>query len=837
MAKRASCEDILKNAGISPEDVKVISEDIQLRIERGGDYQSIIKEINEGIPDVEFNAKMAAVNVAKRALSLKEMKRRVFDNNKYIHNFKAFLTGSTKKKKGDLFSIGTMQRAKLKIMQNKIFVDTGLSSRAIRRIIQSRAFQKDLVKELYPFDGTMKTNNEIAFKMAKSIVEAKQRIIVELNRAGVAVRYRADHVATQWHDPYKLSKAGKDQWIRDVMGMLDWEKTKLKNVPDKHLSPGIVVPGHKMTPEEYLSKVFDGRTKAAEAYDTSKFRMGESVGEQFEHGRELIFKDSDNWVRYNELYGHESPIHAIFNDLEIQSNRAILMDFMGPNPHEAFEEIVGDIKTKMKAEGKEMSAWDENGFRSRFAHLTGEAFIVGKPGVAKVVNMISGLNILSKLGKSPISSLVDVATSAMTLHHMGANPFSAYSGMLKNIVRQVPESDRKYVYRMLGVGADSILGSAASRFTIHDALPGIMSKAVDNFFHYNGLNAWTDWAREGFSAMASMHFAKNLKTRWAKLDPKFKRVVEQYGIDETDWGKLQNIGGFKVTDLIKNNPELKGSNFPKEEFLTSDWVLQQAGISESRLADKISLFFVNESRIGVPEIGVGDRAMMMRTFQRGTLPGAVLQGFFQFRSYQVALFNALGPRMYEMGVPAIGLHTLGAMGLGYASLSLKDLARGLTPRPLDKKETYFDMLRQSGVLGFMGDGLAAEYGNYYGKLDEEILGTHYSTFKDFGSMFADILEDGELGWEGWKAIRSNTPYANLFYTEWMYNYFINWQVQESMRPGSLARLESWYKYERDQEFIDLGLPIVSPWGKPSEFVDYGSPGNPIEDITSTIIRQ
>ena len=71
----------------------------------------------------------------------------------------------------------------------------------------------------------------------------------------------------------------------------------------------------------------------------------------------------------------------------------------------------------------------------------------------------------------------------------------------------------------------------------------------------------------------------------------------------------------------------------------------------------------------------------------------------------------------------------------------------------------------------------------------------------------------------------------------MYNYFINWQVQESMRPGSLARLESWYKYERDQEFIDLGLPIVSPWGRPSEFVDYGSPGNPIQDIASTIIRQ
>ena len=176
------------------------------------------------------------------------------------------------------------------------------------------------------------------------------------------------------------------------------------------------------------------------------------------------------------------------------------------------------------------------------------------------------------------------------------------------------------------------------------------------------------------------------------------------------------------------------------------------------------------------------------------------------------------------------------MGMGYASLSLKDLASGKTPRPLDRKETYFDMLRQSGVLGFVGDGLASEYGNYYGKLDEEVLGTFYGTGKDFVTLFADMLDDKELGWEGWKAIKSNTPYANLFYTEWMYNYFINWQVMESMRPGSLQRLENWYKYEKGQEYIDLGLPFVSPWGKPSQFVPTGSPGTPAQDIAETIIR-
>jgi hypothetical protein len=102
-------------------------------------------------------------------------------------------------------------------------------------------------------------------------------------------------------------------------------------------------------------------------------------------------------------------------------------------------------------------------------------------------------------------------------------------------------------------------------------------------------------------------------------------------------------------------------------------------------------------------------------------------------------------------------------------------------------------------------------------------------------MFSDMLEDKELGWEGWKALKSNTPYANLFYTEWAFNHFIDWQVRESLNPGSLQRLENWYKYERDQEFIDIGLPFVSPWGDPSEFVREGGPRH-MGDVISTLVR-
>ena len=820
----ATCEEILSKAGLSPQEILNISDSIQSRIDAGHDWMDIIKDINLGVKDAEFEANMASVGIVKKASVKQEMLRKIFGDDDFVRNFKAFLTGSTRKKEGFLYSVGTMQRAKLKTLHGKIFAETGLSSRAIRKMLGSKSFQQDLVKELYPFDGVQKTNNDLAFTMAKSIADAKQKIIVDLNRSGVAVRYRANHVATQWHDPYKLSKASKEKWIQDIRGLIDWDKTQPKS--KMTAKDGTVIMTKEEAIDDYLGKVFDERTKAANQYDTSKFRLSESASEQFQHSRELIFKDSESWMAYNEMYGHASPIHAIFNDLEVQSNRSVLIDFMGPDPKETFEEMMNQLEGRLKKEGKELSAWDRNALRSRMAQITGEAFIVGKPGIAKIINTISGLNILSKLGKATLSSVTDVATAAMSLNHMGVNVWDSYTKVLTNVATNVSEAERKYIYRMLGVGADTILGSAASRFTIDDAIPGIMSKAVDNFFHINGLNAWTDWAREGFSKMASMHFAKNLKTSWAKLDASkagkdFKRVLVQYGIDETDWNKLQQIGSFKISDLVKNEPSMKGTNFPDESFITSDWVLRQAGATESRLADKLSLFFVNESRIGVPEIGANERAIMMRTFQRGTVPGAAAQAFWQFRSYQVAMMTNLFPRMYEMGVPGVMYHSVGAMGMGYAAMSLKDLAKGLTPQPLDKPETYWNALRQSGVLGFMGDALAAEYGNYYGKLDEEIAGPVYGMGKDFLTLFADMMEDGELGWQGWKAIKANTPYANLFYTEFAYNHFINWQVMESMMPGSLRRLENWYRFERDQEYIDVGLPFINPLGRPTDFIETG----------------
>ena len=823
----AKCEQILEaHYGENfPKEAKKIADAIEQRIAKGHSYDQILKEVNQDVDNALFRTEMAGVGFVKKVYTRQSAMNRLFgDGSKpkeWAGNFKALLTGVVRQKKGNLFSIGTMQRSKNMVMRGKIYSALKMTPWGTRNMLHSKSFQNDLVKELY--EGAGSTQNTHAQEVAKAIQEAKEKLIVELNASGVPIRFRRDHVTTQWHDPYKMIKAGENaeqKWIDDVKGLLDWDKM----LGEERAIMNAINAG-EITPDQYLSRVYKQRTQLTKQYETSKARTSQELSEAMSHSRKLIFKDSKAWLQYNKLYGHESPIHAIMNDLEIQSNRSVLIDFMGPNPHETFEELMDILRARMQKTGTDLDSvnwkWTENGLRARFGQVTGEAFIIGKPTIAKWVNAITGLNILSKLGKAALSSITDISTAAMTMSHMGENGLSAYAKLAKNIATVVPAAERNYVYRMLGVGVDGILGGQASRFTIDDAIPGTMSKMVDEFFHLNGLNAWTDWAREGFSKMASMRMANQLRKGWGGIDKRFRTTLEQYNINETDWNELRRIGSFKISDLVKRNPGMKGTTYPNERFVTGDWVLQQGGPTRSKLADKVNLFFVNESRIGVPDIGAGERALMMRTFQRGTLPGAVAQAFWQFRSYQVAILSNVLPRFMEMSMMNRGIHTVGALGMGYLSITLKDLAKGLEPRSVYDKRTWFDSLAQSGILGIGGDYLAGEFGSYHDKLDDLVFGPVYSQGKSFIDLFQDMYEDKELGWEGWKAIKSNTPYANLFWAEWAYNYHINWQVQESFRPGAVQRLENWYRWEKGQEYINLGLPFYNPFERPQEFVQRG----------------
>ena len=74
----------------------------------------------------------------------------------------------------------------------------------------------------------------------------------------------------------------------------------------------------------------------------------------------------------------------------------------------------------------------------------------------------------------------------------------------------------------------------------------------DNFLTWNGSHGWTNWMREGVAMMSSNHFANQLLTKnFIQLDPRFARLMKEYGITEADWFKLQERDNWKISGYKK----------------------------------------------------------------------------------------------------------------------------------------------------------------------------------------------------------------------------------------------------------------------------------------------
>jgi hypothetical protein len=60
---------------------------------------------------------------------------------------------------------------------------------------------------------------------------------------------------------------------------------------------------------------------------------------------------------------------------------------------------------------------------------------------------------------------------------------------------------------------------------------------------------------------------------------------------------------------------------------------------------------------------------------------------------------------------------------------------------------------------------------------------------------------GQVPAEALRFVRSNTPFANLFYARLAIDYALMWRAQEALSPGYLERYERRLEEERGVEFI------------------------------------
>jgi hypothetical protein len=709
---------------------------------------------------------------------------------------------------------GITQRAQSRWigLLSRLTAESGVSSRDFFKMINGsitdklgitdhfEPFRRALLRELSHDGENMIAGDVIANKLANAIKRNWRLDIGEANLYGAGIKFKKLWVTNQYHNPDLMSSHGGTNWINDIKSHIDIEQT-IENI--KHFYPKLArLSSDKFDLDKFLSNAYTSMTNAT----------SEGTGilaEQFKMHRIFEFKSPDALTSYNKKYGHQNILHAVFQNMEMFQKYLTLGETMGfgrvitkpiknPKPggptqmSEVFNPVLETRKMfqVLKDMGK-LSPTEHSQLSAVLREITGDNMIVGSAKRSALVSNFIAWQQMAVLGKSMFSTVSDIGSASIMLHHQGIGPGQGYYGMIQHTMRQftggLSETEKRLVFQALHVATDGTLMSNASRYGVGMKTAGMLARGANEMFHLSGLNAMTNAMRNGYAYMSSNILANNLKKSWNQLSPNYRKdFLEKYDITQKDWEMLQQIGSFNAKLWKKDANKL-------ENFVTMDHILERGNELKIdgiyKLAQKIDNYFIQESRSAIPEAKAQDRAILHGNHDRGNWLDVTRRLATVFRSYQSQLVRNLYPRIYKLGLPSV-VHVVPFVALGYTSIALKNLVAGKEPPPADNPSLWVDALIHSGLAPIVGDFISGEYGRYDHGFDEDVGGISYSKFKGFKDLVVGLWDGDTDAADVWKSIRYNTPFANLFFTEAAVNYGLHYAMMESLRPKYLHGLEA-----------------------------------------------
>ena len=222
------------------------------------------------------------------------------------------------------------------------------------------------------------------------------------------------------------------------------------------------------------------------------------------------------------------------------------------------------------------------------------------------------------------------------------------------------------------------------------------------------------------------------------------------------------------------------------------------------------------------------RARIESVGGRGTWTGELGRSMLQFKSFPIALISRHWTRMLRAGEDGGGLSraqyaalVFGGMALmGGVSVMLKDIAAGRDPQDPTDPRFWTRAVAAGGGLSFLGDVMLGMVGsgnavggqNSVGQVGGAVLGPAAGTVIELGDVTVGNLvqalrgKETDTGAEALRFVRSNLPFANLWYTRTLLDRAVLHDVQEQLSPGYLRRMERRAKENFGTEF----------WWRPGE---------------------
>ncbi len=634
------------------------------------------------------------------------------------------------------------------------------------------------------------------------------------NKAGAAIGKLDGFIVSQSHDRAKIRKAGFTKWAEDILPLLDKEKTFGNNDPMEFLQGAYntIVTGQS---QKSIGLATD---------NTRAFKGYSNLAKKASHSRSIHFKDADAWMTYNDMHGTGALRESVVSGIIHGHSNATLMRNFGTNPRAQFEADLEWIKKNYRDKNPEAVADFQNRekiLRRYFDEIDGTSRVAANISLAHAGSIFRAINNMTMLGGATISSITDIPVMASEIRFQKgtAGMFEGYRIALENIMKGRRSGEQREIADLLGVGFDGIIGSMVSRHTTNDSLVGTFAKMQQKFFKLNLQNWWTDSHKTGVALMMSRNLAEDAPKEFGALTKEARRLMGMYNIGEAEWNVIRQSAAilddgksYITPDAIREVPDEVISKYVGE-LTASKSKIERA---RAELEDKLGAYFSDRVDYAILTPGAKERADLMLGTQSGTAIGEAWRFITQFKSFSVAMATKVYGREFAASGKAdvAGIVHLAVMttAFGYMAMTAKEFLAGKKPRTADNLKDMAKIvgaaMAQGGGAGILGDFIFGEANRYGGTSPLiSVMGPTASRLESAiklgGAARRELImgDDADLASKTFRETLSYVPGNNLFYLRNALNYLFIYDIQESLNPGYLRRMEKRIKKENNQEFF------------------------------------
>ena len=631
------------------------------------------------------------------------------------------------------------------------------------------------------------------------------------NKAGAYIRLKEGRVVRTSHDPRRMTDAGKDTWVEYMMDgeRLDWSKTADGELLDADYD------ARRAFLERSYEAITTGVRIATDRTEISKAFTGpQNVAKARSASAVFTFKNPDKWYEYDQEFGRASLRESFVQDLQGSLRSTALMEQLGTNPEAMFDRVQKRLLEKYRSSPDKVKRLRREGtllnFEAMLAEVTGDVNVGSHTKLARFMHGYRAVQTMAKLGGAFISAFSDVGFMASNRIYQGRSLMDAWGDSFSSVFKGMSKGEMREFADRLGVGFEAQIGDFMSRFNASDDIPGRTSKYLNTFFKLNLLQPWTEANKRGVTLMIANDLAREAGKRFDDLPDDMRRLLGIYDIDGQKWEAIRKG--------VAKGPDGREYIVPGE-------------IPDESVRENVFNLLTNEAEFSVPSPGARERAILRQGYRPGTFAGEAIRFVGQFKSFGVlGLTKNVGRHMYGSGAKTkreafargvggnLGLINtiVGTTALGYMVMQAKEVMKGREPRP-PSFETFVAAALQGGGLGIYGDFLFGQANRFGGGTLETLAGPGIGSAAEAIDLlqrtrFALATGDDDVRGDAIRFLKSNTPFANLFYTQQALDYMLWYQLQETINPGYLSRMEQRIKRDNDQEYWLPPASIVATGG-------------------------